>query len=336
MKRFVKMGLASVCIVLAATNCTWDDIEPADSGSANLIFNFVSTKAAVPDPDSFVLEVIGSQGDTFYSGPFGDRPQSLAVKPGSYEVRLFSEFDAPAFNSPQYGDVVNVTVKKKETVTVNLNCTLVNSGIYLTFSDTFRQEYGNSPIILSQNGKEVEYPFSKSDVAYFNPGRVFVLYNGEVMLYKELLGGQIRHLNLDAVYSSAEVGFTVRIDTDAPVIEDEHTMEPQPFGVEEAKLFDDGLTASVEGYIVGAVKSSKFIAAGTSGFDVTSNIVISSVTNPASLSDCIPVELKGAFKNELNLVEHPELSGRKVVVKGSVMPYFGVRGLKNVTKYILQ
>lgn len=335
MKRFVKMGFTSICLAaLAASSCTWDETDVA--GSASLTFNVISSKAAVTDPDEFTLTVISADGDSCFCGRFADRPQSLSVKPGLYEVSLKSEFDGPAFDSPQYGDVVNVSVKKKETANIELYCRLVNSGMSLAFSDNYRREYGMTPLVLSQAGREVEYPVTENGIAYFNPGKVFLSHNGEVILYKELERGQIKHLNLDAVYSSASVGFTVHVDTEAQVDEEFQIVEPEPFSIDEAMEIDNGLTASVCGYIAGAVKNSKFKAGNDPDCDVTSNIVIVKDLKEASLSNGMPVELKGAFKSELNIPGNPALVGRKIIVKGVLAPYFGVKGLKSISKYKLQ
>ncbi|MBQ0123253.1 MAG: DUF4493 domain-containing protein [Bacteroidales bacterium] len=334
MKRFVLMGITSIAMSLvAATGCNWDDSKSEAENGAKLVFEFLQTKAQETPVDDFTLKVCSLQGDTCYIGRFGDRPQSLNVKPGTYEVSLYSKFDSPAFEAPQYGDIVEVNVKKREQVTVNLICRLINSGLSFSFSDAFRKEYGNSTIQLSQAGEVLEYPVSQRNVAYFNPGRVFLLLNGEVALYKDLERGELRHLNLDAVHTSSDVGFTVSIDTDTPVTDEDFTLEEPIFGADQACLFDIGLTARVEGIIVGAVKSSKLIPSGTAGLDVTSNIFIATSADAGNIKDGMPVELTNSFKGELNLVDHPEFAGKRIAVKGTILPYFGVKGIKNLTEY---
>ena len=50
---------------------------------------------------------------------------------------------------------------------------------------------------------------------------------------------------------------------------------------------------------------------------------------------CIAVELpSGKVRNALNLVDHPELIGRRVSVKGNLVEkYFGTLGLKASSDY---
>ena len=45
----------------------------------------------------------------------------------------------------------------------------------------------------------------------------------------------------------------------------------------------------------------------------------------------------GSIRDELNLVDHPELLGRKVSLKGDIVEaYYGIPGIKNITDYELQ
>ena len=46
---------------------------------------------------------------------------------------------------------------------------------------------------------------------------------------------------------------------------------------------------------------------------------------------------KGKVRDALNLVDHPELIGRQVFVKGDIVAgYFNTRGLKNTSDYVLK
>ena len=53
--------------------------------------------------------------------------------------------------------------------------------------------------------------------------------------------------------------------------------------------------------------------------------------------DCVAVELpKGSTRDALNLVDHPELRGQRVYVKGNLVEsYFGTTGLKGTSEYKL-
>ena len=47
--------------------------------------------------------------------------------------------------------------------------------------------------------------------------------------------------------------------------------------------------------------------------------------------------LKGDIRDALNLVDNPELLGRKVYMKGDIVEsYYGIPGIKNITDFVIQ
>jgi hypothetical protein len=45
----------------------------------------------------------------------------------------------------------------------------------------------------------------------------------------------------------------------------------------------------------------------------------------------------GNFREDLNLVDNPQLLGRKICVRGDVVEaYYGIPGIKNMSEYELQ
>ena len=90
--------------------------------------------------------------------------------------------------------------------------------------------------------------------------------------------------------------------------------------------------AWVKGVIVGAAKSGTSLETEK---DVVSNIAIAATTDA---TEFVPVELKynTDFRAKLNIVDNPTLIGKEVKLCGTIMAYFSVTGMKNLTDYELE
>ena len=75
----------------------------------------------------------------------------------------------------------------------------------------------------------------------------------------------------------------------------------------------------------------------TEGITKNTHIALADRSAVTDKSSCLAVELpKGSVRDALNLVDRPELRGKRVYVKGNVVSsYFGTTGLKNVKEYRL-
>ena len=94
----------------------------------------------------------------------------------------------------------------------------------------------------------------------------------------------------------------------------------------------------VYGYIVGGDLSAAGKTVKTKDIGKRTHIALagrSSVTDKAS---CVAVELpSGKVRDALNLVDHPDLIGQRVYVKGNLVDsYFGTTGLKGTNDYTLK
>ena len=94
----------------------------------------------------------------------------------------------------------------------------------------------------------------------------------------------------------------------------------------------------VFGYIVGGDLSSAGTTVKTSKFTKATHLAIAARSSVTTKASCIAVELpKGPVRDALNLVDHPDLVGTRVYLKGSlVASYFGTTGLKAVSDYVLK
>lgn len=96
--------------------------------------------------------------------------------------------------------------------------------------------------------------------------------------------------------------------------------------------------ATVEGYIVGAVKSgngTSITYAHTGPFTVDTNLALADNPNETDKSKIIPVQLpSGSIRTALNLKDNPANLGKKIRITGNLEAYFNVPGLKSPTSYI--
>ena len=113
-------------------------------------------------------------------------------------------------------------------------------------------------------------------------------------------------------------------------------------GVDEVLATYDGMSREesyalcVHGYIVGFCSGTTI---GTAQFSAEgarpSNLLIAGRKGETAVECCMPVELKNGttIRAALNLQDHPEWLGRRVMLMGKVTPYFSVVGLKSVQAY---
>ena len=121
----------------------------------------------------------------------------------------------------------------------------------------------------------------------------------------------------------------------------ETPQEPEEAGtytVSEALAAFNGKAtpAVVTGYIVGTVDGQVYIdGCKFSGAATTlTNLLIADNADEKDYNKCMPVQLPtGAVRSALNLVDNPGNYKKQVKLTGSLEKYFGVPGLKSVTKY---
>lgn len=336
MKRSVLKGKAFIIIAMAAVSaCGW---LPEKEAEARISFCFAETKAGpVIDTNNFTLTVKGEE-TTYYDGPYSERPAELSVPAGTYMAIVLSDkFSSPAFDTPVYGDSVVFFVNPGENISVPLFCSLQNCGLTLDFTQRFRKRFQTGNVTLFQNGAKLNYSYDCNQTAYFSPGPVMITASGELIASRTLIRGRIEALTLDTEDANSAAGFTISIEENVPIVRDTATISQRVvLTVAQAKQLSpsDSITAFVSGYVVGGVKSSKVVRAGTPGYDITANILLADSPDDSTMSVCLPVELKSqAIQSALSLAANPSLAGKKVIVKGTILSYFSTIGLKNVSEY---
>ena len=97
-------------------------------------------------------------------------------------------------------------------------------------------------------------------------------------------------------------------------------------------------TAIVKGYIVGFIDGKSIDGAQfNSNATVETNIIIADNPEESDISKCLPVQLpSGDVRSKVNLVSNPGNYKKIVALTGSLEKYFGVAGLKSVTKAVFE
>ena len=332
-----------------------------------------ASSAEIPDTNDFILKVSDAGGKILYEGAYGDSLESLLVDAGSYTVAVHSiEFTAPGFSRPVYGDEQVVVVKAGATVTVRLDCVLENAGVRLQVAPDFLTSYPDGVLFLKSGDTRLMYGYSEKRIAYFKPGPISLVLNNrgadEILLTRTLDARTILTLSISAPHGGAAAAssITVAVDTakvwnhESYVIggggsgsgsgsgggtgggtgggDDPGSELDNAYSVSQASehVGEDGVW--VFGYIVGGDLSTAGTTVKTSKLTKATHLAIAARSTVTAKASCVAVELpKGAVRDALNLVDHPDLIGSRVYLKGSIVAsYFGTTGLKSVSDYVLK
>jgi len=307
-----------------------------------------SQELNIPDTDDFILEIVSSSGESIYYGRFGDSPEELSVKAGSYTVSAVSKlFSSPEFDSPVFGDSQIVSVGSGESVDVTLTCSQTNSGLRMVVLDSFKETFSGGRLSLESEGGSLEYTFDESRTAFFIPGEVSISVlntDGETHLTSRTLKAkEILELKLSSSSKGKNGKVEILVDTlrnflsedfDYGSGENAGSSIEDALDITKARAHAPQKDVWVCGYIVGvATGTGKF--SFEAPFTKDTNIALGLRSGTEDKSYCISVELKsGAIRDALNLEDNPELKGRQIYLRGDlVTAYYGIPGLKNISEY---
>lgn len=301
-----------------------------------------------PDTDDYMLAVRDSRGGDVYHGRFADSPERLVLPAGIYTVSaVSSESREPAYSRPLFADEQVVKLASGESVRASLLCTQSNSGVRLDVSPEFRSQFPSAVIYLVGPGGRLMYSYGERRTAFFLPGTFCVTMSdgqsSEVqVLSRELEPGQILSLRLGFSQSApSKGGIELRTDTTRVRVSAEYVYEggeaPGNDGFYTVPEVSDHVGEKdvlVCGYIVGSCPSSSKVETAAP-FSKATNIVIAARTSFFDKASSVSVELpSGAVRNALNLLDHPENLGRKVLLRGNIeASYYSMTGLKSVSWY---
>lgn len=312
----------------------------------------VTRAVSIPDTNDFILNVTGSDGRCVYSGNYGGVRENLPLEEGTYTVSALSrEFSTPEFDAPQYGDTQVAVIQGGRTTVVTLNCVQMNAGVRLTSADSFAAAYPDAVLYLKSSAGRLMYSRSERRTAYFQPGAVSLLMSDrgteKILLTKVLEAQQMLTLNVSTGKGAqASGGVEIQIDTARYWIYDSVLVDgggdtqqggngrDGAYSVGVAKTHAGEDDVWVYGYIVGGdLSSSK--CSFKAPFSSRTNLVLASKSSCTDKSQCLSVQLaKGEIRDALNLVDHPELVGRQIFLRGDIVPsYYGIPGIQNISEY---
>lgn len=317
----------------------------------------IDTKATeeIPDTNDFLLTIRSGDGSILYEGNYGDSPQYLKVDPGCYTITVVSiPFSAPAFARPQYGDEQVVVVSAGQHITAHLDCTLRNAGIRLKIAPDFLTTFPDGVLFVQQNSVKLKYTYTEQRIAYVFPGNVSViLYNNaqdQTLFTRELEPREILTVSISApAGDSAGSQVQVAVDTSKVWSSEQYVIGGDNDSGNDGGEWKNAIAVGdaskhvgengvwLYGYVVGGDLTSAGKTVKTDGITKNTHIALAARSSITSKEDCVAVELpKGSVRDALNLVDHPDLRGRRVYVKGNIVEsYFGTTGLKSTSEYKL-
>lgn len=303
----------------------------------------------IPDTSAFLLRITDAGGNVVYNGNYGDCPESLDVSPGSYNVRvLSSEFNKPAFDSPQFGDEQCVLVPENGVGHVRLLCRQINAGVRLKISSGFLTQCPQSVLFLKSADGQLMYSYSEKRIAYFLPGTIsLVMSTGgtdQVLMVKELVENEILSIGVSVPEESESGNYSLSVSLDTARVwtnvdyligsQDSGNEILNALSVADARNSAGKDNVWVCGYIVGGDLTSAS-ASFQSPFESRTNIILGPRSTSVDKNVCLSVQLpSGTVRESLNLVDNPDLLGRRICLKGNIVAaYYGIPGLKNTIEY---
>ncbi|MCH5245387.1 MAG: hypothetical protein J1E84_02905 [Muribaculaceae bacterium] len=126
------------------------------------------------------------------------------------------------------------------------------------------------------------------------------------------------------------------VEVSGGTIPDGDGTKTNPYNVTQVmEMNNPGTVAYVQGYIVGWVEGASIAEGAHFGVPSTSasNLLIAMTSDETNYTRCVAVQLVSgtAVRAAVNLMDHPENLGKKLVIQGSLEKYFGVCGVKSTT-----
>ncbi len=331
-----------------------------DSGrrKENDLYPEGSIKGAL-DTNKYLLRITNSSGVDIYHGKYTERPSERYVRPGTYKVGIEArEFYEPESLYPLFGQVQTVKCKKDSTVHISLKSSQLTGGMRFVFTKRFMEYFKGTGIYLKRDTIESKYRYTDSRYMFFREGKILVIYKNKdghpsysppdrpgytdtLLFYRKLQPEELVTITLDYDLTKVQSGgIEIKVDTARVRTTDYYNVGGiAPFGcqsiLEAQKSIGDTIT--VFGYIVGGDATSTSFNR-KKPFKSKTHILIASQTWQSLREKTLAVELPETDKTRqlLNLVDHPELLKRPIVIRGRVVDaYFGHPGLKYVKFYML-
>lgn len=199
--------------------------------------------------------------------------------------------------------------------------------------------YGNDPYSATWKNMQTTYP----NTANFNDFQTvetslneFIGQNVTVAIKYTSTASQSRTIEIQSITVQEGAGVTPPTPPTPGQGEGSGTVD-DPYNVAAGiGLQDQGVTAWVQGYIVGAVKSGPSSVSSNDDiswaapFTRATNVLIADDPTCNEVSNCIIIELGATtLKSQVNLVDNPGNLGKHLTVLGTFRKYFGQSGLRD-------
>lgn len=318
-----------------------------------------SSVLSILDTNKYILSILNSSSGVVYSGSYIGRPKELNVTAGTYKISLRSDvFAEPQFDRPLFGDDVTIKIKADSTAYIALVSRQLSGGIKLAYTSNFTNYFKGTGVYMKRDTALAKCFYYAPHYVFFYPGDVSVIYKNKdgdpsytpedkkiyadtVLLTRKLKAGEMVTIKLDYVLSKISGGgIRFAADTSREWVGEYFNLGSiAPYGsrsiYEAGKAIGDTMT--VFGYIVGGDLTSYTINRKTP-FTSKTHIAIATNSWQSLREKCMGVELSASskFRGELNLVDHPELLKRPIIVRGTITDaYMGYPGIKTVKYYKL-
>ena len=299
--------------------------------------------------NDFTLRISDGQVEVI-KGIINDLPVQIELPVGIYTIEAYSaEFSEPKFDTPFYYGKTIVSIEPDVTKEAALVCSQGNAGVRVVWSKDFSDMYATYQAHISNDDGYLNYMSTETRTGYFLPGTVSILIMADG---QNINGGAITLAAQDLVTAylqvkntkSGELTFNISIDNrvnerDIELIIDPDNIatlpnsETNPYTVTQAIERQGESSVWIKGYIVGSKPSSGYDF--VSGAWQRTNIVIADNITETNDRNCIFVELgsSGIYRNNLNLLDNPEILHRTVSIKGNLVEYQSRPGLRNLAGY---
>lgn len=339
-----------------------DHPEEIGKGVLNLKFGkdlvTKSSGRTFPDSNLFTLTIKRVGGATIYSGKYGERPGSMELDAGSYDVAVFSSvFTVPEFDAPCYSDSRTVVVEQDKVTNLVFDCRQSNGAMRLTFSPEFINRFSNRVVEIWDAAGFRQYPYTETRFLYLNPGEISlrirqlssddtigILLTRRTLLAREMVTINLHSSSGEPSSGSGEATAKIVIDTSAVWISEnieigdfnDGSTKERALRPDELAGYEGAKGVWVYGYISGYLTTSALKC--TPPFDVETNVAISPNEWETEKNNCAGIALPaGAIREAVNLKSNPANLGKLLYVKGTVTAsYFGLRGLNSLTEYVIE
>ena len=222
---------------------------------------------------------------------------------------------------------------------VNSDKAIYVKGIICSIKEAPSSQYGNATFYISADGKTTgekfyvyrcynlgNKKFTDSDV--LNVGDEVIIY-GKVVNYRGTTPETVQ--NAAYIYSHSGA-------TDDGGGEEEEPGEVMTVAQALAAFTGTAKPAIVKGCIVGFIPDKSIDEATFNGnATAKTNIIIADTPDETDITKCMPIQLpSGDIRNKVNLQENPGNYKKVVTLTGSLEKYFGVTGLKSVSKALFE